>query len=187
MEKPDKKDFTLVKVKYNKEVLSVDFELVVKMDDQINIDKITRESSITPHPDLLNCFKELKTFLADCWGFNAIDIISSSNKLSDMQKTSFTHLKNIFIKLKEEMLESIDVSGISISGEDEKKGLVITGKKKASNGKIMAMNSPLIILSQTSFGFEPAIEEIYDKINSEVYEFLFNGKEAQLKLDLKNK
>ena len=82
----------------------------------------------------------------------------------------------------EELLQKIEVRGVSWSGSDESVGVVITAIFETTNGLKSAINTPRIKLAQISFGFEEELEKITDAIKTEVYAYLFKGKQAQLSL-----
>ena len=82
----------------------------------------------------------------------------------------------------DEVLKNIEVRGVSLSGQDDNVGVILTGLYTVYNNMKTAINSPRIKLSSVSFGFEEELEDILSEIESEVYLFLFKGKRAQLSL-----
>ena len=90
--------------------------------------------------------------------------------------------KEIAEDFAKEMMNNIEVRGISLSGKDDNAGVIITGLFTTYNNQKTCINSPRIKLSVDSFGFEEELEEIVTEIEEEVYDFLFKGKKAQLEL-----
>ena len=82
----------------------------------------------------------------------------------------------------DELLQKIEVRGISLSGQDDNVGVVVTGLLEVLAGQKTAINSPRIKFSNINYGFEEELEDIIFRIETEVYAFLFKGKKAQLEL-----
>ena len=82
----------------------------------------------------------------------------------------------------DELLQKIEVRGISWSGTGAKSGVVITAVYETANGLKTCINTPRIILATISFGFEEELETIVESIKKEVYAYLFKGKQAQMSL-----
>lgn len=129
------------------------------------------------HPDLTKQFKAMKIIMAHLFGQRSIlSLLEAPDfKASAKQKEQGEQFAN-------EATANIEVRGISISGDDENKGVVLTGLFTFSNGLKAAINSPRIKLANTSFGFEEELEKIVATIEDEVYAYLFEGKKAQLEL-----
>ena len=82
----------------------------------------------------------------------------------------------------DELLQKIEVRGISLSGQDDNVGVVVTGLLEVLAEQKTAINSPRIKFSNINYGFEEELEDIISRIETEVYAFLFKGKKAQLEL-----
>lgn len=78
--------------------------------------------------------------------------------------------------MQQDALQKIEVTGIKVSGKDEKKQAVITYKKITGNKKIAGRATTLIQLSGSIYGFEQDLESDIDEISDEVYAYLFEGK-----------
>ncbi|MFR8207433.1 MAG: hypothetical protein ACLU99_14865 [Alphaproteobacteria bacterium] len=68
----------------------------------------------------------------------------------------------------DEMLKNIEVRGVSLSGQDDNVGCVITGLFTVSNNQKTAINSPRLKFNTETFGFEEELEEIVADIENEV-------------------
>ena len=77
------------------------------------------------------------------------------------------------------MCDRVVVTGMSFSGEDQLRGVIITGKMKNRMGGYTALNSPRIVFSSDKLGFETKVEDISGLIEIEVYKCVFDGKSAQ--------
>ena len=78
--------------------------------------------------------------------------------------------------------QSVQVTGLSITGFEETKAVVITALVMAPAGVLMAINTHKIELSSDIYAFEEELSNITDKLEKEVFEYLFKGKKAQMEL-----
>jgi hypothetical protein len=78
--------------------------------------------------------------------------------------------------------QSVQVTGLSITGFEETKAVVITTLVMAPAGVLMGIPTHKIELSGDVYAFEEELSGITDKIEKEVFEYLFKGKKAQLEL-----
>lgn len=172
------KDFNLQKVKLEpKGGLQAVYQLteVVKGEPTVTDYQVNVARDI--HPDLQKLFKDLRSIVGRCIGLTSFLTITDGKELGLKAAE-----KEIARKYAEGLLQKIDVRGISWSGQDENVGIIITSIYETPNGLKTCINTPRIKIAQTSFSFEEELEEIADAIKEEVYEFLFNGKQAQLSL-----
>lgn len=176
--KPQLKDLNLQKVKLEpKGGLQAVYQLteVVKGEPTITDYQVNVARDI--HPDLQKLFKDLRSIVGRVFGLTSFLTITDGKELG-LTDTK----KEIARKYAEGLLQKIDVRGLSWSGSDENAGIIITSVYETPNGLKTCINTPRIKVAQSSFGFEEELEEIADAIKEEVYEFLFNGKQAQLSL-----
>jgi hypothetical protein len=175
---PKKNSFELSKVKFLKGGgLDVHYNVTEVIDDESYTNKYHVESAKDVHPDLIELFVRIKPILARVFNITSfLTCISTDDfKANKMQK----EIAEDFAK---EMMNNIEVRGISLSGKDDNVGVIITGLFTTYNNQKTCINSPRIKLSVESFGFEEELEEIVTEIEEEVYDFLFKGKKAQLEL-----
>lgn len=175
---PKKSSFELSKVKFLKGGgLDVHYNVTEVIDDESYTNKYHVESAKDVHPDLIKLFVRIKPILARVFNITSfLTCISTDDfKANKMQK----EIAEDFAK---EMMNNIEVRGISLSGKDDNVGVIITGLFTTYNNQKTCINSPRIKLSVESFGFEEELEEIVTEIEEEVYDFLFKGKKAQLEL-----
>lgn len=175
---PTEKAFALSKVKTQKDGgLDVHYEVTETVGNESYINKYHVESAKDIHPDLRECFDQLRPIMGRI--FNITSFLSmvetddfKANKKQQEAARNFA----------DEMLKNIEVRGVSFSGQDDNVGVVLTGLFTVSNNQKTAINSPRLKFNNSTFGFEEELEEIAANIEREVYLFLFKGKKAQLEL-----
>lgn len=175
---PDETVFNLHKVKLvNDGGISVMYELTEIIDNEVYTNKCNIESAKDVHPDLRNLFEELKPIMCRVFGqTDFLSLVETPEFEADAQQLQACR------SFASELMNLIDVRGVSISGEGAKLGVVISGVLKIKNGQKTSINTPRLLIESEVFGFEEELEGILDKIKHEVYLFLFQGKKAQLEL-----
>jgi len=167
-----KEDFKLRSLSIKSGVVTVSYS-----DNEYTDIEVTERRLKTPHPDLKNCFQMLNTFIARSTHLDALDVVRGF-----IEGTPDKAKAKVFLAQMQEhqtqILDSIDVRGISVKGENDKIGVVISGVLSVK-GQSTAINTPRIALSRSIFGFEQGLAESIDELSAEVYEYLFAGKEAQ--------
>ena len=79
-------------------------------------------------------------------------------------------------------MNNIEVTGVSISGSEQLKGAVISGKIKSWNGGKCAINTQRVNFESDKLGFEETIRDLVSDVETEIFEYLFKNKRAQLGL-----
>jgi len=175
---PTEKDFNLSKVKLlPKGGIQVNYQISQVVDGDSSV--IDRNETCTRdvHPDLLGLFEDLRNIVGRV--FN----ITSFLTLLESDEMKLPESKRILARnFADELLQKIDVRGISWSGTEDNIGVVITSVFETPNGLKTCINTPRIKIAQISFGFEEQLETIVDAVKAEVYAYLFKGKQAQLSL-----
>lgn len=170
--------FSLEKVKLVSDGgLDVHFELIDVEGNLTFTDKNHKTSNKEPHPDLVTKIKALKPILAELWGYHAVKILTGAEKFKGSHEQQEAGKREYL-----EQLKKIEVTGIILYGKGTDLQVKITGKRQIYKKIYLPMLSSKIKLSDTIFGFEGDLEEIVEEIRKEVYEYLFNGKQAQLSL-----
>jgi len=170
---PDKKDFTLSKLRYKDGIVSIIAKAEFAEGDRIDTQKIDDDFTFEPHEDLTSPLLKLKDALASCHGHKLIEtlVMSTEFKATPAQK------KSVELALESELMD-IKVSGISISGQDQNRGCVISGSYDGQ-----AINSKRIKLSPTSqmtLGFEDVVNEACDLIIDEAFKYLYEQKRGEV-------
>jgi len=175
---PSEKNFALSKVKIVKDGgLDVHFEVTEVINEESYINKYHVESAKDIHPDLRNCFKELMPIVGRIFNVTSFLTMIEADEFkasANQEKASRNFAK--------ELIEKIEVRGISLSGNDDNVAVIITSVLEVLKGQKVCINSPRIKFSNDNYGFEEELEDIILRIEQEAYQFLFKGKKAQLEL-----
>ena len=175
---PAKEKFSLSKVKLLKDGgLDVHYEVTEVVGNESYTNKYHVESAKDIHPDLRDCFDRLRPIMGRIFNITSFLSMVETSDFKATKKQS--ELSRDFA---DEMLENIEVRGVSFSGQDDNVGVVLTGLFTVSNNQKTAINSPRLKFNTETFGFEEELEAIVADIENEVYAFLFKGKKAQLEL-----
>lgn len=173
---PTEKDFNLSKVKLlPKGGIQAEYQVTQTVDGENSL--IDRNETCTRdvHPDLLGLFADLRNIVARVFNITSfltfLDAEVVNHNVQDRARA-----------FADELLEKIEVRGLSWSGTGDKSGVVITAVYETANGLKTCINTPRIVLATISFGFEEELETIVETVKKEVYAYLFKGKQAQLSL-----
>lgn len=175
---PTEKDFNLSKVKLlPKGGIQAEYQITQVVNGENSV--IDRNETCTRdiHPDLRGLFEDLRPIVGRV--FN----ITSFLTFLDSDEMKLPESKKMLARaFADELIAKIDVRGVSWSGTDDNTGVVITAVFETPNGLKTCINTPRIKMATISFGFEEELEKIVEAIKTEVYQFLLNGKQAQLSL-----
>jgi hypothetical protein len=173
--KPMKRDdFTLKKVRFTNPGLECSFDGKTIVDGKQEPFEDIRKSKYQPHQDLISFKNDLKHYLAKAYQFHVgFDIAEKYLKGEQKQKA---------IDAKIELYSKIEVTGVSVGGTDELRGIVISGKIESNNGSKCAINTPRIVFSSDKLGYEEEVERIFQLIEIEVYKYVFEGRSGDATL-----
>lgn len=178
MKTPEKKSFSLSKVKViNGGGLDVYFEVEEACGAEVYRENYHLTSGKEIHPDLQKLFDQLKPIMARVYHLSFFRSLldtpdfKATKKQKELAEEAFT-----------EVIDKLRVTGVALSGKDDNVGVVLTGTFTADSNQKMAINSHRMKFNSERYGFEEEMEEIVGEIESEVYEFLFNGKKSQLEI-----
>lgn len=173
-----KEKFSLSKVKLLKDGgIDVHYEVTEVVGNESYTNKYHVLSAKDIHPDLRNLFKDLCPIMGRIFNITSFKSMMATPDFKATKKQL-----DIAEAFAQECLGNIDVRGVSLSGQDDNVGVVLTGLFTVSNNQKTAINSPRLKYNVETFGFEEELENIVCDIENEVYEFLFEGKKAQLSL-----
>lgn len=79
-----------------------------------------------------------------------------------------------------EQLSNIDVRGVSWAGSDDNAGVVISAMLETAGGQKTSIKTPRLKLVTKFHGFEEDLVRLTDTIQSEVYKYLFEGKDDKM-------
>ena len=175
---PTEKDFNLSKVKLlPKGGIQAEYQVTQIVDGETSL--IDRNETCTRdvHPDLLGLFSDLRAIVGRTFNITSFLTLLESDEMKLPESK-----KMLARNFADELLKKIEVRGVSWSGSDDNTGVVITAVFETPNGLKTCINTPRIKMATISFGFEEELETIVDAIKTEVYAYLFNGKQSQLSL-----
>lgn len=175
---PSEKNFNLSKIKIDpKGGIKAEYQITASVDGEPSVIDRTESCDRDVHPDLLALFEDLRCIVARVFGMTSFLTLLESDEMKLPESKKLTARS-----FAEELLQKIEVRGVSWSGTDENAGVVITAVFETTNGLKTCINTPRIKLATISFGFEEQLETIVNEIKSETYKYLFEGKQAQLSL-----
>lgn len=166
-----------MKVKTKGQGLEIDFEVQENTGVEVYHDIKKIKSDKTPHPDLTAILRVFRGHVAEVFYFAQFrELISSNVFLPNEEQVKI-------LRAKYEDLESkITVTGIGVSGKEDNRGLIILAKLKTETGHEVAINTQRIKFDGTKYGFEEDLETLVVDLESEVYEYVVNNKQAQLEM-----
>lgn len=175
---PTEKDFNLSKVKLlPKGGIQAEYQVTQIVDGETSLIDRNETCNRDVHPDLLGLFQDLRIIVGRVFGITSFLTLMESDEMKLPESK-----KALARALADELLDKIDVRGVSWSGTGDNVGVVITAVLETPNGLKTCINTPRIKMAQISFGFEEELETIVESIKKEVYAYLFRGKQAQLSL-----
>lgn len=175
---PTKEKFSLSKVKLLKDGgLDVHYEVTEVVGNESYINKYNVLSAKDIHPDLRELFNDLRPIMGRIFNITSYKSMMATPDFKATKKQ--LEIADLFA---EECLKNIEVRGVSLSGQDDNVGVMLTGLFTVSNNQKTGINSPRLKFNTETFGFEEELETIVNSIENEVYGFLFEGKKAQLEL-----
>ena len=175
---PTKEKFSLSKVKLLKDGgLDVHFEVTEVVGNESYTNKYHVLSAKDIHPDLRKLFKDLCPIMGRVFNITSFKSMIATPDFKATKKQI-----EIADSFANECLGNIEVRGVSLSGQDDNVGVVLTGLFTVSSNQKTAINTPRMKYAVETFGFEEELENIVCDIENEVYEFLFDGKRAQMDL-----
>lgn len=177
-----KEDFTLRKIKLSGGAVEVDYTQTITHGAVIQEVETSERRLRSPHPDLTKSLQLLGTFVARATHLDALDIARGFGENGGKATKEVKLLLEQMQQRQSEILDSIDVRGVSIKGQDDKMTIVITSVVSCKN-QSFTLNTPRIVLGRNIYGCEVAIAESIDELSDEVYQYLFAGKEAQMQME----
>ena len=164
-------NFDLKKVKIQNDLVETEFHEKRSIDGVSHTLVHSLKAKYIPHPDLLNARDKLKDVLIKSFHYHEVnDVASKYLKGEQKQKVEDAFL---------DICNKIEVTGVSISGDEQLKGAVVTGKIESNNGSKCALNSPRIVFASDKIGYEKDVENAVELLTRETYKYLFEGKRAQ--------
>lgn len=169
--KPNQSQFELDEMKC-KDSTSLQFSANASLSNGEEIVKVPYSGTYTvaPHPDVFSLLKKLKEYLAQDFGYaHMIELVKGS------QFSASEHQLGLAKARMESLLSDLKVNGVSVisSKKAGRTGIVVKG---TYNGR--AINTRTLYFSNDEYGKD--IEDICNDLEYEVYQYRFEGKQAQL-------
>lgn len=112
----------------------------------------------------------------------------------DNHRSPHPDMEIICAKLKEHVakifcydgsLDNINITGFKLTKDehDEVKKFMVNATMRFLNGKVAAINTPMIDVKSDVWNFEDGMLSVIDEWIGELYEFTFNAKQAQVEMD----
>lgn len=167
-----REDFNLEKFKFTKEGVNIKHHL-----GGLEPQTQTNDCDWKPHPDLINVVNQLKLYMASRLGLlRGWDFSREHTKkdLSILEKAVQGH---------KEAVGMCNVNGITLVGEGETAGVMITGSIKTPVSGSTGLAVPKITFGKTDLGIEEEVEKICNEIEDEIYNYLILKKKEQANIE----
>lgn len=167
-----REDFNLEKFKFTKDGVSVKHHLG-GTDPQTQ----SNDCDWRPHPDLITKVDKLQLYMATRlglltgWDFAREHLKKNPNYL---KKAMDGHKATVAI---------CNVNGITLVGEGETAGVMITGSIKTPKNGSTGLAVPKIAFGKSDLGYETDVQEICEEIADEVYNYLILKKKEQANIE----
>ncbi len=167
-------NFTLKKASIANDGVTAEYEEKRVIEGVAQVIEHTVKAKYTPHPDLINYRDSLKEYLIGAMSLNkGFDLAIKYLKGEQKKKVEEAIL---------DLYSAVEITGVSVGGSDQLRGVVISGKIESYNKSKCALNTPRIVYSSEKIGIEVDVEGQLEMIEREIYKYLFEGKKAQAEL-----
>lgn len=176
MKTPKIEDFKLKAIKLlNGGGAEVEFSHQFSTGNDANTDEIKIRRTLNVHDDLFNLLKKQKPNVLSVDGIKYRMMATALEKMGvDNQK----EIGQVTEAMQQEAMQKMEITGIKLSGKEDKQNAVITYKVQAENKKIVGRATALIQLSGNVFGFEQELEEDILTLTDEVYKYIYKDKHS---------
>lgn len=161
--------------------VEIEYREKITTEDTAYSEKNSKESPRVPHPDLTEALAKLR----ECLGKSNELFVHRKEELIAPNKRELLETKEmsrILNKWDKTIIESLEVSGISLGGDLETGWCVIKGKH-AVHGTKVAINSPKIQFAGDTFGIETEVNKLVKNVIEEAYLYIFEKKGSQTVMD----
>jgi hypothetical protein len=167
---PTKENFELTAMK-SKDRASIEFQAKLSISDGESTHVATLNDSypIIPHPDLIEQLDKLKIRLAEYFGYTTFQkVVNNKDFAASKPQKKFAE------NFQEEQLSNIKVNGVAFSGKT-RNGIIVKGTYNGSS-----INTKTLYFTNQEYG--EGLQKIADRLEDEMYKYLFQGKKAQLEV-----
>lgn len=175
---PSEGQFSISKVKLKKDgVIDLHYEVTETVGQESYTNKYHLESAKDVHPDMRELFKNLKPIVSRIFKLTSFQSVVSAPDFKATAKQ-----KEAADSYADEVTNGVHVTGLSYGGTGDNVKVVLTALYTVANNQKVAINTPAIRVEGESWGFEEQLQEIVAAVEKEVYQFLYEGKKAQLEI-----
>lgn len=170
----DRSNFKLNKVKLIKNGgLDIHYVAITTDEDgSVSEERTHTEKTATPLTSLTDCFRAAQEYVASVYNIDFMRQVVSQDKVPFERE----HAELVETTYKLNILENLHVYGFTKSGRKKNVGCVISAKFKSPAGYVMAMNTHNIKFNSSAYGFEQELEELWAKLEHEVYNYVILNK-----------
>jgi len=134
---------------------------------------ITSENDLPPHDDLIRLFKSLRPIVAK------IENIDYARRLMSLPGFEPTKIQlELTEATVQESMQSIEVTGITLSERRKEDGVIISYNKNDVNDMTTGTSTTWISLESEIYAIEEDLSDIIAEIKTEAYEYEFGSKYA---------
>lgn len=165
-------NFKLKRVKLNED-LSIEIIYLEKLNkdgDAYWVEK-TVKSPIQRHNDMDIVANRYKEHVARIYGILAVGLYKEPKDFNAQERRVF-----------DDILNRVKIIAVTVSGEDDKEGVLISATLKVLKNKTIVMNTPNMMFRDESYQYSYELGAITDELKDETFAYLFKRKFAQLEL-----
>lgn len=176
-----RENFVLTKIKLVKEKGVIRGTEIVYKERTVDATGRVEERNLSmsnpayPADDLLDLFKRLEPIILEVYRFDSLRLITESMPLNDGQKESFSLSWS-------QIVSDIYVTGMTVSGDNDKRGAVITGKMMSAMNIPLVMNTPRILFNSEIYTNATELEDIWNQMETEAHAYIYQNKKGQPEL-----
>lgn len=167
-----KKDYRLKRVKLmDDQGIEATYLEKVTIGKEVHWVEKTIKSSIQRHPNIDRVVDRLRIHVVRVYGLLAVGMYKPVEDFNSKES-----------KLLGLLIGNIDIVQVTLQGDEETNGAVISAKKNVLGNLVVVMNTPSIKYENSGYDYSYELKETIDELSEEVFEYVFNRKFAQLDL-----
>ena len=165
-------NFSLKKVKLREDKgLQVTYTEKITTGDNIHWLEKTMTSTIQRHPNIDKVADRLRIHVARMYALLGVGLYKAETEFTGKEKKIF-----------DQLIEEVEVVGVTLSGYDDTAGAIVSAKRKVLDDQVVVMNTPNIQFEAPGYEFGFDLKETIEELTEEIFEYIFHRKFAQLEL-----
>lgn len=179
----NRNDFKLVELSFSNGLVKYKANVTKKIGETTYTEKLNNQNTLLPHPSLeepfLNDFKDIVVRVLGYTSFE--DWMSKLDVKTEDEKIAISSLQHRFVSFQDRMIESTRVTGIKLTGSDNKSGVEFSGKiRLLTSTKEISFKTPVIRLKDSKlYGFEEELEKQVNDVSDEAFYYIIQGKTSE--------